>query len=395
VKENSLRRLPVLALAAILAAEPAFAAGNPGVTAAPILQMPVGARAVGMAGAFTGVADDATALYYNPAGLSNLTHREVTFMYLKAFADQNVEFIAGATPLQLPGLIGDGYSALATSVLFAQNGTIEVNRTNATGQLISSESLSAGSDFVATVGYSERVAHFEIPTRDQDITFHHYMGLSGKWIRSTLAEQYSASTFATDLGYFLRVPEWRLTGGFSVLNLGGDMTFIEEGDPLPLTLAVGLGYDPVLPDSFITRNDAALLVALDAEYLSRERQWQADFGLEYSMLRRHAVRLGYRFNRDIVGLTFGFGTAWRGIEFDYAWGLTSELSDTHRFSVTYRFGRVSAQRREKKKRPFIERMPDRDELRGIEEATPVQVDPPKRRPRRRPRRERVAPGWIY
>lgn len=392
---GKIRSAFALVLAASLAGAPARAEQNPGITAAPILQMPVGARAVGMGGAFTGVSDDASALYHNPAGLSNLTHREVSFMYLKAFSDQSVEYIAAATPLQMPGFIGDGYTAVGTSVLFAQNGTIEVNRTNASGQLIGSQSLSAGSDFVATFGYSERVAHFEIPTKREDVTVHHYMGLGAKWIRSTLAEQYSASTFAADFGYFVRVPEWRTTAGFALKNLGGDLTFVESGDPLPLTLAGGFAFDPSLPDSFLTRRDTALLFAVDGEYLSREKQWQADLGVEYSLLRRHALRLGYRLNQDTVGLTFGFGTAWNGIEIDYAWGLTSALSDTHRFSFTYRFGRVAAQKREMKQRPFIERMPDRDELKDIEEQTPVPVDPPKRRPRRQPRRQGVAPGWIY
>src|SRR4029453_4510760 len=40
-------------------------------TTAPALgQSPMGARASGMAGAFVGVADDATAVYWNPAGLA-------------------------------------------------------------------------------------------------------------------------------------------------------------------------------------------------------------------------------------------------------------------------------------------------------------------------------------
>ncbi|HRU38780.1 MAG TPA: hypothetical protein P5511_02795, partial [Candidatus Goldiibacteriota bacterium] len=36
-----------------------------------------GARAIGMGEAFTAIADDATAIYYNPAGLAQLDHNEV------------------------------------------------------------------------------------------------------------------------------------------------------------------------------------------------------------------------------------------------------------------------------------------------------------------------------
>ena len=49
--------------------------------AAPYLRMGVGARALGMGGAFTAIADDATAAYWNPAGLVKIEHIEATFMY--------------------------------------------------------------------------------------------------------------------------------------------------------------------------------------------------------------------------------------------------------------------------------------------------------------------------
>jgi len=43
-----------------------------GTVAAPFLQIPVGARAVAMGGAFVSVANDATALYWNAAGIVEL-----------------------------------------------------------------------------------------------------------------------------------------------------------------------------------------------------------------------------------------------------------------------------------------------------------------------------------
>ena len=41
------------------------------------LKIPVGARAIGMGGAFSAIADDATAPYWNPAGMVYLPYREV------------------------------------------------------------------------------------------------------------------------------------------------------------------------------------------------------------------------------------------------------------------------------------------------------------------------------
>ena len=47
-----------------------FAVDKTGTTAAKFLHINVGAKAVGMGGAFTSIANDATAMYWNPAGLS-------------------------------------------------------------------------------------------------------------------------------------------------------------------------------------------------------------------------------------------------------------------------------------------------------------------------------------
>jgi hypothetical protein len=51
------------------------------------LGMGIGARAVSMGGAFTAVADDASAVFWNPAGLSQLTDNQI---YLSGLKDQYV-----------------------------------------------------------------------------------------------------------------------------------------------------------------------------------------------------------------------------------------------------------------------------------------------------------------
>ena len=63
-----------------------FASG-PGTVGGDFLKIGVGERAVGMGGAFSSIADNATAIYWNPAGLSQLTKRELSGMKLDYLLD--------------------------------------------------------------------------------------------------------------------------------------------------------------------------------------------------------------------------------------------------------------------------------------------------------------------
>ncbi|MBI3297523.1 MAG: PorV/PorQ family protein [Elusimicrobia bacterium] len=387
------RAAPVLAFI-LLAGVPARGE-NVGTTAAPVLQIPMGARASGMGTAFTGLASDINALYYNPAGLSVMPWREAAFMFLKGIDDQSIQHFALGGPIPFSGLIGEGYTSMGGSILIASHGDIEINRLNPDGTLGSSESREAGSDLVATLGYSERVATFEVPIRRDTIRLEHTMGVNGKYIRSTLAESYRATAFAGDLGYLIRAPDQGFGIGAAILNMGPKMTFIEEGDPLPLTYRAGVSWRPRLPETMTLPARQELTLVGDAVYLARERAWRGMVGAEWAALRQFAVRLGYRLNDEVAGFTVGFGAGISSLSVDYAWNMTDALSNTHRFAFTWRFGRVPDRDREKRRKPFIESMPEREDLKGIEEKKPDLIDQPQRPRREVPENRRGAPGWIY
>jgi hypothetical protein len=64
---------------------------NAGLTAFPVLNVPMGGRSEGMAGAFSAVADDISFIEYNPAGSSKLFHTELAFFHNNWIADTKVE----------------------------------------------------------------------------------------------------------------------------------------------------------------------------------------------------------------------------------------------------------------------------------------------------------------
>jgi hypothetical protein len=95
-----MNRLRPLAAAAILLS---FFASTAGATkyAGEFMKIPVGARAVGMGSAFTAVCDDATAPYWNPAGMVYLPYREAFLQHAEQFGDLvNHNFGAYVMPLK-------------------------------------------------------------------------------------------------------------------------------------------------------------------------------------------------------------------------------------------------------------------------------------------------------
>ncbi len=107
------RALPLaLALAVLVLAAPAGAADK---YAGEYLRVGAGARALGMGGAFLAVADDATAGYWNPAGLTYLRNKSVLYMHSEEQRSQvQYDFIGLVLPQ--PGEPGTR-SALGVSLL--------------------------------------------------------------------------------------------------------------------------------------------------------------------------------------------------------------------------------------------------------------------------------------
>lgn len=384
-----IRRLVAVALVLSLAAGSARAEGV-GSTAVPVLQLPVAARAAGMGTAFTAVATDASAMFYNPAGLARINAHELDFSFISGTGETTVQNFAYAGPTSFTGVSGNGYTSVGANLLYSRSGTIEVNRLNSNGSLASSESVSAGSDMILTGGYAERVGMTPIELRDATYNVDHYMGVTGKYVRSTIVTK-TATTLSADVGYLVHSPEAGWSFGASALNVGGKIRYNEADEPLPTAFRGGVAWQGGVPS---VHN---VIASLDGDYILDEKNWHVNAGLEYFWQKMYGMRVGYEAHRDEAGLTVGFGLRWRGrILIDYAWGLGRDITDSHRLTVSYRFGAVPPSQRGRQRRPFIESVPERDQLRrDLEDSQPKFVEPPPR-PRAVPReRTQGVPGWIY
>ena len=76
-----------------------YGVNKTGTTAAKFLSIEVGSNAVGMGGAYTSIANDATAMYWNPAGLSFHDTKEVYFNHANWIADISFDYFGITFPM--------------------------------------------------------------------------------------------------------------------------------------------------------------------------------------------------------------------------------------------------------------------------------------------------------
>lgn len=283
----------------------AGALAAPGETGFAFLKLGVGARAMGMGSAYVALADDPTAIYWNPAGLAGAEGAQVTAMHNEWIQDFRQEFAAVSHPL------GRGAFGLGMSGFYAS----EFEKRDDTGVLIGHFGFN---DIAVTGGYAYR------------FTPRVAGGVAVKFVREMI-DQEDATAVAFDLGGRYAIAETGITLGGAVQNLGGDATFVAQSFPLPRTLRAGAAYSRAIP-----RWNGKGSLSAEARK-SRGDDARLHVGGELELRERLALRAGAKFGYDDEDLSFGIGLIRRRIHFDYALvPLSSNLGTTHFFSISAR-----------------------------------------------------------
>jgi long-subunit fatty acid transport protein len=283
-----------------------------GTAGAQFLELGVSARAVAMGEAFVALADDASAVYYNPAGLTQLYDREVLFTHLDYPAEISYEFVALAYPLyDFGGTLGFGMYMLNAG---------EINETTyeypeGTGRTFGAREYAIGLSY------------------GRNLTDRFSVGVTLKFI-DELYESERASGWSADVGtsYDTGFRNFRIS--MVITNFGPDMKFLTESHPLPINFKFG-GVINVLDG---TTHKATF--ALEGWHPSDNLE-KYNAGLEYSYADRYFLRFGEKFNYDLSGLSVGGGLKLEvqslKLRLDYAYRDLGLLTDAHRFSVALIF----------------------------------------------------------
>jgi hypothetical protein len=307
---------------------------NAGSVGAQFLRIGVGARAMGMGGAFGALSGDATTLPWNPAGIGTISTIDVSVEHTVWVAGIKHNFLGLVVP------ITDQVN-LSFHTVYLTSGQIEIttiDQPEGTGTFYDT------GDIVAGLTSSVRLT--------TQLTF----ATTVKYIEERIYDVKS-STLAADLGVWCDTGLRSLALGFSVTNLGFDQTFngrplevhyipTAPGEPavnaelqaepfgLPLSFRAGGLFDALemMGESFA---DHELLIALDFTQQSDTPERLA-VGAEYTWQRMLSVRSGYLFNADELG--WGVGGGVRIPLSEFLVGVDYAASSLGRFGIGHRVG---------------------------------------------------------
>jgi len=283
------------------------------IDAAPYLRMGAGARSIGMGGAFTAVADDATSVVLNPAGLPNVTDLSLTLYTSKMSYDRKHNFIGFAKKLDKAGTLG---------LAWINAGVSDIPFYDADGNEDAGKRFNFSQNaIVASYGYAT-----------EDVSF----GGGLKILLDSFdleGSEGSTGFGGIDLGVLAHSFEKTVSYGLAIKNLGGK---VGEGK-VPMMIDVGVAF------KFLQKNEATLAFDIEHQLLDiPESTTSVRLGAEYWLGEVLAFRAGGQHSGNRRSLFAGFGVKVAGLEVDYAFKPTDDAANklsgnSHFVSLSYAY----------------------------------------------------------
>ena len=301
--------VPQLLISLLVISHSAFAVGQAGMDIA-VLKAGVGARPLGMGGAFTSVADNADAPYWNPAGLGMLDRNEITAMQTRLSTDADHYYLSYIRPA-FGGTLGLSWIQVGLGTITQTSNTVDANNEVQNLSIFSYFSnaymLSYGREFNPHIAFGLTVKY---------LTSDMYQIAGGQ------AEGYSITPgilikprkgFIDGLAVGIKVDElynWQKWGTGTV-------------EQVPAKLRIGLSYKSPNPGLFAVDFSQTMKAGYAAE-IAAGYEWATRDGL--------SLRVGY----NDGGLSAGAGFISGHTRLDYAYVSQRDLTrdNVHRIALT-------------------------------------------------------------
>lgn len=289
-----------------------FAAGEPDAWTIAGL----GARPLGMGGAFVALADDIEALYFNPAGLAHLTSGVGTAMYQPPSLQTSRGFLGigkNWVSDRWPGAVALGWHRLSSA-------DIEITSTDE--RVLGEDDLSNDLLLLGTGVRPWEHWSFGVGLKYHRFSFH---GFSESGVGVDVGTQgiygdYRVGAVLSDVG-------GTMLSGDSLATGGGQVK-----DKIPTRMRLGVATTLKEPWRWPVNLNLALddTVNLQGTDASRLHAGAEVWGFH----DRAAFRLGFQ---QYNGPTFGLGGRLGSVQIDYAYLFCLHVTDEHRIGTTFRF----------------------------------------------------------
>jgi Type IX secretion system protein PorV len=340
--KNKIKTLVIMGITFLSINANVFAQQKLAQTGMKFLSVSLDARASALGEAFTSLQSDATAMFYNPAGMARISNfASITMGSTNYIAD--IKYLYGAAAF---APFDGEYGVLGINFQSVDYGDLQatIRYDNDQGFLdagtFSPNALSIG------VGYAKALSdkfsvggNIKYVRQSLGTAIVGDVQVDGNGNPSGRTSKAETNVMAFDFGVIYKTGFKSLDFGMDVRNFSREVKYIKDGFQLPLMFKIGVSFN-VADLLDVNKDMHSLLLSFDASH-PRDYPEQVAIGAEYTFMKLLSLRVGYQTPNDEKGISAGIGLehSFSGFDFgvDYAYTSFGVFDKVQQISVRFAY----------------------------------------------------------